>query len=132
MSAFLLSNKHIATLINSARPKFEADSFSYRYKEEVFYSNGDRGRLGQVLMEQNYRSINTRYNEKTAAPKFADDWNTSADPVVILKACDCYDYQSCETDDYEQTEAYVIVQAIRHRNISRLPGYDKAPWGIDG
>jgi len=131
MSAFILSNKHIATLINSAGPKFTGDFFSYSWKGEVFHITGNRRKAGQVLMQQNRRSVNVRYGESMRAAKFTEDCDTLADPVVVLKACACYDYQSCETDDYEETEAHAIIQALRKRAITELPGYGEAPWGID-
>lgn len=50
--------------------------------------------------------------------------------VEVLKACDCYDYQSCETDDYHETTAAKLVDRIRKSAIGKLPGYEDAPWGI--
>ncbi len=51
-------------------------------------------------------------------------------PVEIIKACDCYDYQSCETPDWKDTEAYAIMQMLRKRAIYSLPGYEEAAWEI--
>ena len=53
------------------------------------------------------------------------------DALVILKACDGFDYQACETDDYEQSVACCIVNAIRGYAIRRLPGYSASPgWEL--
>lgn len=49
-------------------------------------------------------------------------------PVDILKMCACLDYQSCETDDWDKTLAYRLLQRIRLAAISLLPGYEDAPW----
>ena len=51
-------------------------------------------------------------------------------PVEIIKLCDCYDYQSCETRDWETTEAFAICAALRAAAIDSLPGYEDAPWGL--
>lgn len=51
-------------------------------------------------------------------------------PVEILKAIDCFDYQSCETGDWRETEAYAFCQSLRDDMIGRLPGYSDAAWSI--
>lgn len=48
--------------------------------------------------------------------------------VSILKMCDCLEYQSCETEDWDKSVAYSIVRAIRKAAVRALPGYDDAPW----
>lgn len=87
--------------------------------------------IGQMLLDQNYRSVNFRYNESETAPKYVFRHYTRAmSPVQIIKACNCYDYQACETDDYGQTEAAELVRKIRNDAICNLPGYDDAEWGM--
>lgn len=54
----------------------------------------------------------------------------SYSPVEILSAISCLDYQSCETDDWTETEAYAFLQALKDDCIGRLPGMREAPWGI--
>ena len=49
-------------------------------------------------------------------------------PVAILKMCDGLEYQACETEDWEQTAAFRLLQAIRRATIRALPGYEDAPW----
>jgi hypothetical protein len=48
-------------------------------------------------------------------------------PVSLLKGCDCFDYQACETGDYGSSIACAIIEAIRKRAILCLPEYDDAP-----
>lgn len=87
--------------------------------------------MKQILSDQNCRSINERYNEQKAPPiaefhlvhrKFS--------PVDIIKACNCYEYQACETEDYQQTDAARISDAIRSTAIGNLAGYEEAAWEI--
>jgi hypothetical protein len=90
-------------------------------------------RIGQLLMRENRLSLNHRYNESEVEDIYA--YTRSArpraiDPVVILKAIDCYEYQSCEHPGWEASEARGFCQALRRRMIRRLPGYDQAPWEI--
>jgi len=49
-------------------------------------------------------------------------------PVQLLKMCDCLEYQSCETDDYRETVAFRLLNAIRRAGIRALAGYEEAPW----
>lgn len=49
--------------------------------------------------------------------------------VHMLKMCNCLSYQCCETDDWEQTAAYELIQIIIGAAIRALPGYELAPWG---
>lgn len=51
-------------------------------------------------------------------------------PVQMLKLLDCFDYQACEVDDYERSDARRQVQAVRRNVIASMPGYDAAAWGI--
>lgn len=51
--------------------------------------------------------------------------------VEILKAIACYEYQSCEHDEWETSEAKTFCKALRSRMIQSLPGYDTAAWEID-
>ena len=93
-----------------------------------------------MLLDECVRSVGERYNdsEVTDLPgrsdaeylipfKFKLGYNLPA--VVILKQISCYEYQSCETDDWKDTEAYAFCQSLRHATIDRLPGYEEAPWG---
>lgn len=90
-------------------------------------------RIGQMVTRENRLSVNHRYNESEVEDIYAYDGPAqvrSVDPVVILKAIDCYEYQSCEHPGWEASEAFAFCQALRRRMIRRLPGYDDAPWEI--
>lgn len=112
------------------------------------YQPGDRfyaqsvsaNELGQVLLTENVRSVRARYEDCPSddLPGPIDRrriWSYRFQPILaplkpawVVKACDCLDYQSCETSDWQETLAYAIVQAIRESAIGDLT--DKAPWGI--
>jgi hypothetical protein len=55
-----------------------------------------------------------------------NDVRLAVSPTAILKMCACLDYQSCETDDWDTTLAYKLLQRIRLAAISLLPGYECA------
>ncbi len=42
-----------------------------------------------------------------------------------------YEYQSCETPDWKQSEAFAICRAMKDRILCTLRGAAEAPWGWD-
>lgn len=114
---------------------------------------GDRQNIAEtvanILHAENIRSVSYRYEEPAT---YADGMSTDnlpglcerpelitvsaseafnppvTNPVHILKMCSCLEYQSCETEDYRETVAYKILEAIRATAIRRMPGYEDAPW----
>jgi len=93
-----------------------------------------------MLLDENVRSVSYRYSNtpitnlpgKTDAeyllPFVFHPILRVPKPVEILKMLDCYEYQSCEHPGWEHSEAKVFCNALRHRAIRLLPGYDEAPW----
>lgn len=108
------------------------------YKERMRVLN-DRtaDRVGQMLWAENHRSIQFRYAEYPAVevgePYVYDDqrflW-THIDPVAVLKAIDCYEYQSCEHPQWRESEAWAFCQVLRSVAIDALPGYEEAAWEV--
>lgn len=91
------------------------------------------GRVGAMLLAQNRRSVDFRYDESDIEEPYVHAVSTTPrEPVEILKAIGCYEYQSCETPDWEDTEAARFCQALRFHLIRQLPGYEAADaWPID-
>ena len=125
MSAFIVSDNHINALVQALEQWSRA---SY-----IKINTAMLNRAAQTLLNENYRSFNARYPKETEeAPTIR--YTRRITPYIqaeIFKACDCYEYQACETDDYEKTEAAKWIEKIRHVTARSLPGYDTAPWGID-
>ena len=138
MSAFMVSDAHIDALVTFA----VRHQVSYRVNgSRIDVTKNNAEEIGQMLVDENYRSLNARYSERTEeyfgkAPTYRLKITRALavpelEPVVILKQCDCYAYQACETDDWEKTTAFEIIKSIKGAAVSALPGYDAAPWGID-
>lgn len=130
MSAWICTDYHLNALANFARDK-RADYYWGNIREGFT----DPQRIVEVLQAENYRSVNNRYRDEYGNPppiKF--QMGTSMlvlKPVDILKACHCLNYQSCESDDWNETEAKAILEAIEHAAMRALPGYDASPWGLE-
>jgi len=131
MSAFIVNKKHIDALVTWAGAQ--------HYQIHYYPNGGDwlpiAGRedeVGQVLVNENYRSVNYRYDESDKPDRYL--WSQYSQPlsaVQVIKACNCFDYQACETDDYPDSEATAIIKAIREQAIRQLPGYEEAQWELD-
>lgn len=137
MSAFILSKKSFDALVYAAFYGFY-DKYNPINDSLHIYSDNKAytftaGTFGQVLVDQNFASVNFRYQE--SGKPFLYEYAlhkefSNMKPVEILKLCDCYDYQSCETDSYDRTLAANLIHFIRKKVIAALPGYEDAPWGL--
>jgi hypothetical protein len=134
MSAFIVSDRHINTLATWATSRNGGDAVSYYWggrHRDVRHEGAQR--IASVLFAENVRSVNTRYNEHTdpAGFKYKNvPYIFDVSPVQIIKACHCLSYQSCETSDWEETEAFAILAAIERAAVRDLPGYEDAFWEI--
>lgn len=145
MSAYMVSKAHIDAMLTGATRYSRPYGLSWyvgHERHELRYDNLDA--IGQMLVDANLRSIHARYPDCRTNPDntpgpIARYWDvpyvheTRADfsPVELLKAIDCFEYQACEDDDWETSEAHACCAALRHILIRVLPGYESAPWGID-
>ena len=101
---------------------------------------------GAELWGENVRSVNHRYGEDDQAEEYpAPAAEVVLDAVAVVKAVDCYVYQSCEHPDWAATRAANYCARLRDAAMTGLPlaapqpgerrrypvGYDAAPWGID-
>jgi len=139
LSAYIVDHDHIDALL------------SYGIQHHVRYVANDAcveigelnaTEIGRILLDENERSVRYRYpgNDANDLPgSIGQDaakynfrrWPHPVPALVILKACDGFDYQACETDNYEQSLAAVIVRKIREYAITRLPGYNDSPgWSM--
>ena len=137
MSAYIVSDNHIHSIV----------SYTKIVLKEVYYNNKslsltgvweaaeNTNRLGQILINANYLSINERYIHKEGYPekphKYAFKETPLLSPIEVIKACHCLDYQSCESDDWEHSDANQIIQNIIYNTSKKLDGYNQAAWGIE-
>lgn len=119
MSAFIVSKPLIDCLVHA-----------YVTDKWASSEGKDPQKLGAMLWQENYRSVNHRYNERDKAPAYRYERSTVVDPVVILKQIACYEYQTCEHPQWEASEAFKFCEGLRRMVINRLPGYEAAKWGI--
>lgn len=150
MSAYIVEKNHILYLLAAAESRSVRQNYGplswYHNDEHHSLASGDYERaadVGNMLWRENMESVGFRYQGESSAtlpgPRFGDSvittidvgrvlWNR-IDPAQVLKACDCYEYQSCEHPGWKQSEAKAFIGALRRAAWHALPGYEAAEWG---
>ena len=148
MSAFIVSKEHIDAMVHAglkygrrytlrwrvgADPEWAGDYEAYSVAvqtqtRELTRETADR--VGAMLWNENMRSVDHRYEQANDREVYRFTEYDKMQPVMALKLIDCYEYQSCEHDEWESSEAHAFCQALRKTLIHSLPGYDDAPWGL--
>ncbi len=155
MSAWVVSKTHIDLLVTAglvlpgravvnSNLNWYSQGPNPHHLGTLDHTNADE--VGVMLWAENYRSVDKRYpgaDDKGDLP--GPEGFTGAttltyqhtmipgviDPVVVLKAIGCYEYQSCEHDEWPTSPAFAYCRALEKHAIQLLPGYDAAPWGFD-
>ena len=151
MSAFVLGKVHIDALLTAALGSGARDDQLYWYTKEgggrrVDHETVDR--VGAMLVRTNVESVRARY------PDVGDDLadcpgpNDNAFAVEAVKgeyrfertrefstgellaAISCYEYQSCEHDGWEGSDAEAFCDYLRKHLCRKVPGYE-GTWEID-
>jgi hypothetical protein len=88
--------------------------------------------LGRLLWRENMRSLAARYGdeEKDLAEYCYQRPDRDFTLAELLKLAHCYEYQSCEHDEWKESDALAFCRSLREALESKVPGYDAAPWGI--
>lgn len=141
MSAWMCCDAHFDALLTYAIVKGGVE-FSDPRTNHTTITAENADAIGEIFKRENARSL-------TALYKGADDYGPYAfrpfphllTDVEAKKAIDCLEYQSCESDDYRTTLAYVILAAMdnwmaercgrRHPRDTDKLAWETAPWGID-
>lgn len=124
MSAFVVCEEHIHALLYAA---IHFDRYHGRDRMEK------ADKIGQMLLNENCRSVAARYRGADDSYFGRYQYRKPVKvPTIIgaLKAIDCLEYQSCEHDGWNESEAKRFLEDLRKTLISTLPGYEDAPWAI--
>ena len=138
MSAFQVSDKHIRALVTGAQ-----DIGIFMRTDDGWDRIAPLGRIdpddvAEMLTAENAASVGFRYSHDKemvgfsaeairTRPAFA---RVQVSLVQLLKAIDCYEYQSCEHEGWGESPAREFCDSLRKAAIGKLPGYRDAEWGI--
>lgn len=130
MSAFVVSEKHIDYLVSAA----------YLWTRTQGINGYERDNAARMLEAENRRSVAYRYPSAAESNPvaIADALNArppvrltlNVNPVQVLKAIACLEYQSCEHPEWETSTARAWLESLRNQAIANLPGYETAAWEI--
>lgn len=148
MSAYIVDRGHIRFLVAAA---WELEAARHSGRMSYYHGNPSKryevneqtlDETGLMLWQECLTSVAYRYpNEPEAelpgpvddGPRFGYTHPLTLprqiNPVDVLSAIRCYEYQSCEHPGWEESRAKAFCDALTSLAIACLPGYDKAPWG---
>lgn len=132
MSAWIVSREHIDVLVKARLV----------HARQYWTSDCDPDETGRMLWRENLRSLTARYpdDEDGGRPGPVDFSDADVDeytyrdpgfiptPGEIFQTIGCYDYQSCEHDGWDDSEAKAWTENLRDVVAGTL--YD-GPWGWD-
>ena len=143
MSAYICDNKTISALAKAFDEystrffKFEADNFTDEGDiggfGVIFDSDATIRSIGQALLDQNYKSVNYRYNEETETPRFKYE-DVEINEGIVYGCMNYYEYQACETPGYENSKLHKSFERMKKVLLERLLRKNgmAAPYGFDG
>jgi hypothetical protein len=148
MSAFICGPEHIGAMVAVALegPSDGPNRHTWNhygglawYHQDTRYeldrnpTPEDIATVGRMLFLENVRSVNYRYEDnyryqEEDAREYAPPPKPTLRPtrVEAFKIIACYEYQACETPDWEQSQAHAFCRALEKRLIHSLPGYEDA------
>ena len=143
MSAFIVDKVHIDMLLAIAQhgPP-DANHISGSPWWNVIAGRNVNA-LGDMLVAENVKSVTARYpdndDRKLPGPtvqywQLPFSYKRPAYIPTVLEAfsvIDCYEYQSCEHDEWPQSEAQAFCHDLRKELTHALPGQDNITWGWD-
>lgn len=139
MSAYIVTEDHINVIVSFFVTPVIDDRLWLKVNDEYNYMDENTSsKVAEILYNQNVRSVNYRYNDKQGNEHFEFEYIPQASQKYsvgeIAGALDCLEYQSCETDDYHQTEAYDIITMMRKHLLKMVQTEqlgDETVWSIE-
>ncbi|HBD95161.1 MAG TPA: hypothetical protein DC057_13430 [Spirochaetia bacterium] len=123
MSAFIVNKKHIDYLVSALY-------YSNKDYQNKYMDIQELNKIGQTLVNANYKSVNYRYNESEKPYKYIFSQIFTIYFIQTLKAINCLDYQSCEYPGWERSKAKKILNQIKDQCIYHLTDSNKYQWEI--
>lgn len=128
MSAWIVSKAHIDIIVRGLIDRA--------------WLSMDADEAGRMLWAENLRSVAYRYpndgdGERPGPTRFRDsdvETYTYTDPMYgpsdaeLDRAIGCYSYQSCEHPEWEESDAYEVVECAR-RALGIPENGGSGPWG---
>lgn len=116
-----MSEKDINDIVNYFVNSTASDQLWLCIDGDYNYLTRDNAEhVADILYRENVRSVDARYNESNAVDfTYKPTYNTVSDKEVS-QLIDSLEYQSCETDDYYETQAYKMLCNMRKNLLQRI------------
>ncbi len=132
MSAYMVSKEHVIYLARAGRGLSYGD-----WLGRGNYTAGAMAGVATRLWAENLISVEARYPGDTSADS---DYIVTPEDVAstqfaefrlaeVFKACACFAYQACESEDWESSAAHGYLDVLRAHYADQVAGYEAAPWG---
>lgn len=158
MSAYIVNRKHVLYIVGAAMSRAilpgchgpfswvwnrNREAGTYEYERLACNDYEKAVEVANMLWQENIKSVSHRYPGETTAtlPGPVGENHTITiedichnhwpvfDPVQVIKAIHCYEYQTCEHPEWEQSQAFAFCKHLERAAIDVLPGYEDAEWG---
>lgn len=139
MSAFLLNEDKIGMLAAAA---YDYGSLQYARTYEIKEQLNTVEKVAEILARENLRSLASRYGDDDDDPEYIAKCQSFARGILdqrlhdlpevttgdIGRLASCYEYQSCESSDYYESTAALVITQLRGGLISNLNSYNDSSW----
>lgn len=104
---------------------------AYLRENKRTVTRASAGMWGAVLVDANKRSVNHRYEEDEIEDPYTFTYHPGPfEPVAILRALSCYEYQCSDDPGWRASEAREFCEALRTWTITQLAGWDQATRAV--
>lgn len=139
MSAYLVSDNHINVIVSYFAHEIQGKGLYCKVNGEYAYLTPENAKyVAYELYRENVRSVDRRYNEHNSDELYNFEYLRHVkdvyNPLEISGALDCLEYQSCERDDYNRSEAYRLLHNMRKHLLRQMADRkygNETTWSID-
>ena len=121
MSAHMVNDAHIDVMIDLTKQfRNRYATLAWRWgnppQRKTLSDYNSKTDLGRMLLAENTRSVGERYREGQSPAALLYTYRPTHKEFTCAQALNTlsgYEYQACENDDYEQSEAFAFCFALR-------------------
>lgn len=139
MSAYIVSDKTITAIVTAMQRKEFSTGLVNPKTMEEYNPRSNPQMVGQILLDQNYASINYRYDENKPSHRFTMDFKTNERGYredftlgEMYGSVRSYMYQACETPDWVGSDIYFAMCGLKddlaEKMLDKLG--EEMTWGI--
>ena len=136
MSAFLVNPEHIGQVVSwhFSQPMHQTNFYNLHTRQEIKFIDKQpkASQIAIMIAGANAASIKSRYPDNhhkiigdltdylAACSQAARGGPQIQDPASIINMVNCLDYQSCEVENWQQSNAYWILKVIKDHATTKL------------